>query len=92
MQNPIPSEIKKERMVALQLAAEKSQDRFFKQNVGNMVRVLIEENNEQGVYTGFSNEYIRVFLEEEVPLNQFITVELTEPWGEGMKGRLISGL
>ena len=92
MQNPIPSEIKKERMVALQLAAEKSQDRFFKQNVGNMVRVLIEENNEQGVYTGFSDEYIRVFLEEEVPLNQFVRVELTEPWGEGMKGRLISCL
>jgi len=92
MQNPIPSEIKKERMVALQLAAEKSQNRFFKQNIGNMVRVLIEEKNEKGVYTGFSDEYIRVFMEEEVPLNQFVRVELTEPWGEGMKGRLISCL
>jgi len=76
----------------LQLAAEKSQNRFFKQNIGNMVRVLIEEKNEKGVYTGFSDEYIRVFLEEEVPLNQFVRVELTEPWGEGMKGRLISCL
>ncbi len=92
MKNHIPAEIKKERMATLQLAAEKSQNRFLKQNIGNVVRVLIEENNEKGVYTGFSDEYIRVFMEEEVPLNQFVRVELTEPWGEGMKGRLIYSL
>ena len=89
----ISPEIKKERVAALCKAAQKSQIRFLNQSVGHRTQVVVEEKNSQGLYVGFSDEYVRVYLEEEeLPLNQRVEVVLSSLYDDGMKGKLISSL
>ena len=82
----------KNRRVALLIAGgEESARRFFRSNLGGKRRVLLEEYIEKGgVFTGFTENYIRVYINSNYvnksDLNTFIDVRLTELYGEGMKG------
>ena len=98
MEGQIPEPIKKARSQALMAAGEQASRRFFEKNAGNVRTVLLEEyREEQHALTGYTDNYIRVYLsvqdlrkeERERMLNKFCDVRLTESFLDGMKGEFL---
>ncbi len=89
MTGQVRSEISKMRMDELEEAARKSEERFFDANKGMEARVLLEEAGEDGMLRGYSDNYIRVYVEgNPTMLNDFCQVVLVEKYKDGMKGEL----
>ena len=98
MDGQIPEPVKKARSQALMAAGEQASRRFFEKNAGNVRTVLLEEyREEQHALTGYTDNYIRVYLsvqdlrkeERERILNKFCDVRLTESFLDGMKGEFL---
>ncbi|MDD7511138.1 MAG: tRNA (N(6)-L-threonylcarbamoyladenosine(37)-C(2))-methylthiotransferase MtaB [Peptostreptococcaceae bacterium] len=89
MTGQVRAEISKMRMDELEEAARKSEERFFDANKGMEARVLLEEAGEDGMLRGYSDNYIRVYVEgNPTMLNDFCQVVLVEKYKDGMKGEL----
>lgn len=89
MTGQVRSEISKMRMDELEEAARKSEERFFDANKGMEARVLLEEAGDDGMLRGYSDNYIRVYVEgNPTMLNDFCQVVLVEKYKDGMKGEL----
>ena len=72
----------------LALAAEKK-SAYHNSLIGSNVEVLTERtrNHTEGTYTeGHSSEYVKIYIEGEVQLNEIIKVKLTEVFKDGMIG------
>ena len=85
----VPSIVKKSRVDrVLALAAEKK-SAYHNSLIGSNVEVLTERtrNHTEGTYTeGHSSEYVKIYIEGEVQLNEIIKVKLTEVFKDGMIG------
>lgn len=96
MENQIPPPVKKARSQMLMEAGEMVSQRFFEANRGKSRIVLIEEYlEEMGYLTGYTDNYIRVYIDAENhkenidrSLNTFCDVLLEESFMDGMKGRI----
>jgi len=80
-------------------AGDLSSQRFFNNNIGSQRRVLIEEYVKSiDSYTGFTDNYIKVYIKasqgslrnDEVRINEFVNVELTALYKDGMLGQVVS--
>lgn len=95
MEEQVPAPVKKLRGQMLAEAGEKSARRFFGKNQGCVRKVLFEEyKEEQGVLTGYTDNYIRVYIPMaknavEKLTNQFGDVMLKEPFLDGMEGQIL---
>ncbi|MBR2179710.1 MAG: tRNA (N(6)-L-threonylcarbamoyladenosine(37)-C(2))-methylthiotransferase MtaB [Selenomonadaceae bacterium] len=72
----------------LTLAAEKK-SAYHDTLISSEVEVLTERTRKhfEGIYTeGHSSEYVKVYIKGEVPLNEIITVKLTEVFKDGIIG------
>ena len=81
--------VKKARVDKVLELASKKKQQYFKSLIGSKAEVLTERirNHSEGIYTeGHSSEYIKVYIKGEVPLNEIITVTLTETFKDGMIG------
>jgi threonylcarbamoyladenosine tRNA methylthiotransferase MtaB len=80
----------KERVTRLQRAAEASQNRFLKSNIGSQREVLIEDyDNITREYIGYSDNYIRVFVKSEEDIsNQIVKPSLIQVYKNGLLGVL----
>ena len=80
----------KSRRSAILLEAERiSSERFFEKNLGKTNRVLIEEYIKKlGCYTGYSDNYIKLYIEKkylkDTHINEFVDVKLIEVFKDGM--------
>lgn len=91
MPEQIPSPVKKERGQKLMEAGEAASRRFFEASRGTVRQVLLEEYlEEQDCLTGYTDNYIRVYIPARLAggsqLNTFAKVRLQEPYLDGMKG------
>lgn len=85
---------KKARGRRLTEAAEETAVEFCREICGQVRTVLFEEwDQEAEAYRGYADNYVRVYtkdteMEESELLNRFWEVELTEPFRDGVLGRL----
>lgn len=75
MKDKIPGDIKKERVRRLIELSNKLEQNYFKKFIGSEVEVLIEEEKD-GIYYGFTDNYIPLKLSGNYKINDLYKVKL----------------
>ncbi len=92
MKDQVPGEIKNERSDRLMEAGEAAAKKFFESEAGRIRTALFEEVTEDGFLTGYTENYVRIYVraegDPEAYLNDFYTVVMREPYEEGMTAEL----
>lgn len=92
MKEQIPGTVKNQRSGALIEKAAEDASRFFAMCRGAVRKVLFEEFDEDGMLTGYTDNYIKVYVSGgEEMLNQFYDVKLLDEYKDGMKGEMTNG-
>ena len=88
---PIPMNIRRERSKQLHILSDKKKRAFYEQNIGSERTILFEQEEDNGVMYGFSENYIKVKMPFDPKfVNSFQQVILTEIDRDGiMKCRLL---
>ncbi len=60
MADPVPMKVRQERSKMLRILSEKKKRLFYEQNLGNTGTVLFEDDIEDGMMRGFTENYVRV--------------------------------
>lgn len=105
MKGHVAPQIKNRRSSELIAAGEGSAAAFFEENKGTRRVALIEEYlPEIGMYTGYLDNYIRVYVpsaadpadkkdsaakDPQSLSNTFVTVEIEEPYRDGVRGKAV---
>ncbi len=90
--DPVPMQKRKERSKQLHILSDKKKRAFYETNIGKSATVLFENEDNNGVMYGFTENYVKV----KVPFNQelcntFQEIEMTEIDRDGlMKCQLVS--
>jgi threonylcarbamoyladenosine tRNA methylthiotransferase MtaB len=85
----IQETVKKERAHRMQELAARKTEEFHKSFLGKTMRVLFETNTD-GVTDGLTDNYIRVYTDDEVTCGEIYTVELQKLYKDGVWGRVTS--
>jgi threonylcarbamoyladenosine tRNA methylthiotransferase MtaB len=85
----IQETVKKERAHRMQELAARKTEEFHKSFLGKSMRVLFETNTD-GVTDGLTDNYIRVYTDDEVTCGEIYTVELLKLYKDGVWGKLTS--
>ncbi len=92
MENQIDGAVKNQRSQLLIEKADADARRFFRRCKGAVRRVLFEEEAGEGLLTGYTDNYIKVYVPApKALLNQFAMVTLLEEYKDGMKGEILNG-
>lgn len=90
--NQIRNEVKAERSRRMHEIAEKNAHAFMEQYIGQVVDVLIEEEHDNKIWSGHTDNYLHVMIEVEgdqiLKRNQTVQVLLAEIDGNIMKGKI----
>lgn len=79
MKDKVEAQAKKERSEILRKLSSEKKTHFYKQQIGKSVKVLMEEQNESGLFQGFTENYVKVGVRSKSDLsNEFVEVELKE--------------
>ncbi len=95
MKDQIPGEIKNLRSDRLIGKGEEVSKKFFAAESGRTRTVLFEEEYKDGLLTGFTENYIRVYAEAPEGtdlnsyLNEFHTVVMRDAYDDGMRAELV---
>lgn len=77
MENPVPIKIRQQRSKMLRILSEKKKRVFYENNLGNIATVLFEDDVEDGMIHGFTENYVRVSAKYDPMLvNELKTVQL----------------
>ena len=92
MEDQVDERVKSERSRILIAEAEKVQRRFLEKCCGTVRRVLFEQE-ENGMMTGYTDNYIKVYIPDKdgaqaASAGDFADVCLSEPYLDGMIGSL----
>lgn len=93
MPQQVDEKVKRERSRRMLQLAEESSHRFYQQSLGQSRMVLWERelSPESGVYSGLTDNYIRVFTRSCFPLtNQLLPMRLVKLHGGGLWAEIIS--
>ena len=92
MKEQVRGEVKNERSDLLMEAGEKAAAEFFAAESGRTRTALFEEVSEDGLLTGYTENYVRVYVkapgDPETYLNDFYSVVMGEPSGDGMTAEI----
>lgn len=78
MENQIQHKIKKDRVRALMMLGEAKLNLFSEDQIGKTQSVLFEQKNKDGFWTGYTTNYIRVYVQSDADLaNKILPVEIT---------------
>ena len=80
--------IKKERVDFLEGVNEKLKIRYLSKFTHQTKRVLVEEKKDD--FEGFTDNYIRCYIEDDVKCGEFVDVELIELYEDGFKCKKIN--
>lgn len=83
----IPEPVKKTRVHRMQALAEQKSREFYRSFLGKTMRVLFETNT-GGITDGLTDNYIRVYTEDEVTCGEIYQVELAEEYKDGVLGKV----
>lgn len=77
--DPVPMSVRKERSKQLHILSDKKKRAFYEQNIGSIRTVLFENEEDNGIMYGFTENYVKVkFPFDSALINTFQTVTLTE--------------
>jgi len=89
--DPVATVVKRERCRRMLALAKESAEAFRTRFLGKTLSVLWE-TWENGVLSGYSENYIRVYAKAGVGLvNEIMTVGLTKPYRDGVWGEILGG-
>ena len=92
MKDQVHGEIKNERSDRLLEAGEDAAKRFFESESGKTRTALFEEVTEEGLLTGYTENYVRVYVKAEGDpedyFNNFYSVVMGRPYEDGMTAEL----
>jgi len=92
MSDKVPEEVKKERSVVMLGLARESALRFRQQFLGRTMAVLWEQETEEEVWSGLTDNYIRVFTKSSQRLeNKLLETRITGWRNGGLWGELCIG-
>jgi len=84
--------MKKERSQRMLALAQQSAQHFREQFLGRTMTVLWEGKSEQGVWSGLTSNYLRVFLKSKRQLtNRLLPVKLVAEHPQGLLAELANG-
>lgn len=83
----LPSETKKERLNILLSKKAECKKNFAEKFVGKTLNFLFEEEKD-GYYQGYSENYLRVYIKEFTPNNKINKVKVIEPYSDGVLCKL----
>lgn len=84
MPNPVPVAVRQERTRRLISLSEKKKLAFYRQFIGQQRMVLFEADQEEGMISGFTDNYLRVQLPWDAALvNSMVSVHLGDLSGNG---------
>jgi threonylcarbamoyladenosine tRNA methylthiotransferase MtaB len=88
--DPVPMNVRRERSKQLHILSDKKKRAFYEQNIGSKRTVLFEQEEDNGVMYGFTENYVKVKMPfDENLVNSFREVTLTEIDRDGiMKAEL----
>ena len=90
MSPQIPKKIKNERAKRLIEISARSTEDCIGSYIGKTLPVLFEERNEDGLFSGYTKNYIHVLAESEEDIqNRILDVEITGIQGASAEGRII---
>ena len=85
--NQISGEIKKQRAKIMSIEVEKIRLEMLKEQIGNVVEILVESKQKDGLCFGYTSQYIPVFFENlNAPIGSFCNVKITSADEEGCLG------
>lgn len=91
MTGQIDPQIKERRAKQMADVAQKNKHEYEQRFVGKTLRILVEEQNKEGLWTGHSSNYLFVaFPGEEIQSGDFVDVKLTEAGKNHLLGEIIS--
>ncbi len=77
MDNPVPMKVRQERSKMLRILSQKKKRQFYEQNLGRTATVLFEDDVEDGMMHGFTENYVRVSAKyDPMLINELKVVEL----------------
>jgi threonylcarbamoyladenosine tRNA methylthiotransferase MtaB len=77
--DPVPMQIRRERSKQLHILSDKKKRAFYEQNVGSTRTVLFENEEDEGMMYGFTENYVKVKFPFDAQLsNTFQKIQLTE--------------
>ncbi|MFN8280047.1 MAG: tRNA (N(6)-L-threonylcarbamoyladenosine(37)-C(2))-methylthiotransferase MtaB [Saprospiraceae bacterium] len=78
MDHSVPADVRAKRSESLRQLSNKKKHYFYRSNLGKTGHVLIEAREKEGIYSGFTENYVRVQISEtkDKMINQLIPVEL----------------
>lgn len=94
MTGQVPEEEKSLRSKALSQAALEASKAFLSTMKREKVKVLVEEKSNNGIYTGYSENYTKIYLDSngfngsKALINNIIDVTLLNMYKDGMKGEV----
>lgn len=90
--DPVPMSVRKERSKMLHILSDKKKRKFYEENIGSIRSVLFEQEEENGMMFGFTENYVKVkFPYDPALTNTFQSIELTGIDRDGiMKCRILS--
>jgi threonylcarbamoyladenosine tRNA methylthiotransferase MtaB len=81
----VPMAVRRERSKMLHILSDKKKRAFYEQNIGSTRTVLFENEEDNGMMTGFTENYVKVKIAFDASLsNTFQTVKLTEIDRDGL--------
>lgn len=88
----VPMEIRRERSKQLHLLSDRKKRQFYSENIGSVRNVLFEQEEDEGIMYGFTENYVKVKYTYQPDLvNTFQTIKLLELDRDGiMKCELVS--
>ena len=87
MEGVVPMKKRNERSKMLRILSEKKRRKFYEENLGQTFTVLFEEDIEEGMMHGFTENYIRVAAKyDPMLINELKQVTLDEVMGNGNVG------
>ena len=83
----VPEPVKKDRVHRMQALAEQKSREFGRSFLGKTMRVLFE-THDRGITDGLTDNYSRVYTEDEVACGEIYQVELVEEYRDGVLGKV----
>lgn len=87
MIDQVSESVKKERVHKMQQLAEKKTEQFQQAFIKKQAEVLFE-TNQDGVFNGLTDNYIRIYASGDIRCGEIYRVVLTKPYKDGLWGEL----
>ena len=90
MGDQINGNIKKDRLHELEKIEEANRKEFLEKQIGKVLSVLVESKSDlEGYSGGYSTNYLKVNVKEDIPANTIIDVKITEIINDELVGERI---